>query len=374
MQHIILLGATGSIGASTLDVMARNPDAYQLDGFVFAKNVVRAIQICQTFKPRWAYSPNADACAQLRALGIVDVIDVAELGERVSQSHVDRVVAAITGFAGLSTLIDTIKAGKTILLANKESLVSAGALVMPLVERYSATLLPIDSEHNALFQCADGQRGIESMTLTASGGALRDWPLAEIPNATVEQALAHPNWSMGAKVTIDSATMMNKGLELVEAKWLFNLAPDQLDVLIHPQSVIHSLVNFIDGTSLAQLGHPDMRVPIAHALAYPERIASGVARFDLTHGPLEFREMDHQRYPIMQLAWAALASNGTLPTVMNAANEVAVDAFIAGRIRFGDICRVVEQTMAAHQDIAIESLDHINEVDQWARGQAQLEV
>ncbi|NVK32678.1 MAG: 1-deoxy-D-xylulose-5-phosphate reductoisomerase [Gammaproteobacteria bacterium] len=374
MQHIVLLGATGSIGASTLDVMARNPDAYQLDGFVFSKNVARAIQICQTFKPRWAYSPDLDARAQLEALGIVEVIDVTEVGERVSRSHVDRVVAAITGFAGLNTLIDAIKAGKTILLANKESLVSAGALVMPLVKRYGATLLPIDSEHNALFQCADGQRGIESMSLTASGGALRDWPLAEIPNATVKQALAHPNWSMGAKVTIDSATMMNKGLELVEAKWLFNLAPDQLDVLIHPQSVIHSLVNFVDGTSLAQLGHPDMRVPIAHALAYPERVASGVARFDLTSGSLEFREMDHLRYPIMSLAWAALASNGTLPTVMNAANEVAVDAFIAGRIRFGDICRVVEQTMGSHQDIAIESLDHINEVDQWARGQAQLEI
>jgi 1-deoxy-D-xylulose-5-phosphate reductoisomerase len=283
-------------------------------------------------------------------------------------------VAALVGSRGLRPTLAAIRAGKKIALANKETLVTAGHIVTAEAEKAGVPLLPVDSEHSAIFQCLNGERHEEVLRiiLTASGGAFRDWTREELAGATVEQALKHPNWSMGAKVTIDSATLMNKGLEVIEAHWLFGLPYNQIDVLIHPQSIIHSLVEFQDGAMMAQLGTPDMKVPIQYALSYPNRLPLKTERLDLVKlARLDFREPDLTRYPCLRMAFEAGQAGGTMPTVLNAANEVAVDRFLKGACPFLAIEEIVERTLEAHRPVALPSLEEIEEADRWARAFAE---
>ncbi len=385
IQQITVLGATGSIGVSTLDVLARHPERYA----VFALTADRKWQIlatqCLEHNPRYAVlndETSALALAQeLRRQGCkTEVLQGADaLAQVASHDDVHVVMAAIVGAAGLLPTLAAVKAGKKVLLANKEALVMAGGLFTRAVAEHGATLLPIDSEHNAIFQClpnhranylADGLQssGVRKILLTASGGPFRNTPLADLKSVTPEQACAHPNWSMGQKISVDSATMLNKGLELIEACWLFNTRPEQVQVVIHPQSVIHSMVEYVDGSVLAQLGNPDMRTPIAHALAWPERIASGVASLDIiATARLDFLAPDYERFPCLALAQQAAVRAATAPTILNAANEIAVAAFLQRRIRFDQIAYVIASVLDKQEVIEPDSLALVIASDQLAR-------
>lgn len=380
-QQITVLGATGSIGLSTLDVIARHPDRYQVFGLSGYSRIAELLALCVLHRPRVAVVPDERAARQLqadlRAAGLSTEVLVGEEGlcQIASASEVDAVMASIVGAAGLRPTLAAVNAGKKILLANKEALVMTGALFMQAVRRSGSVLLPIDSEHNAIFQCLpqDFARGlapvgVRRILLTASGGPFRETPLAELENVTPDQACAHPNWSMGRKISVDSASMMNKGLEMIEACWLFDARPDQVEVVIHPQSVIHSLVDYIDGSVLAQLGNPDMRTPISNALAWPERIESGVAPLDLfAVARLDFQRPDEQRFPCLRLAREAAMAGNSAPAMLNAANEVAVAAFLEGRIRYPQIACVIEDVLNAEPVIAVDELEAVFAADARAR-------
>jgi 1-deoxy-D-xylulose-5-phosphate reductoisomerase len=388
-QQITVLGATGSIGVNTLDVIARHPDRYQ----VFALTADRRWQLlatqCLTHKPRYAVLNDATAALELerelhRQGSSTQVLQGVEALNSVSGHElVDTVMAAIVGAAGLLPTLAAVKAGKKVLLANKEALVMAGGLFTRAVAEHGAVLLPIDSEHNAIFQCLPNHRsdylvsgpescGVRKILLTASGGPFRDTPIADLAKVTPAQACAHPNWSMGQKISVDSATMLNKGLELIEACWLFNMRPHQVQVVIHPQSVIHSMVEYIDGSVLAQLGNPDMRTPIAHALAWPERIESGVSSLDLISiARLDFNSPDYQRFPGLRLAQHAAEVCGTAPAFLNAANEVAVAAFLQQKIRFDQIPKVIDHVLSRLSSVEPESLAHVQQADAEARALSQ---
>ncbi|KIV60524.1 1-deoxy-D-xylulose 5-phosphate reductoisomerase [Pseudomonas sp. FeS53a] len=380
-----MLGGTGSIGLSTLDVIARHPQRYEVFAISGFSRLTELQALCIRHRPRFAVVPDVSAARVLQDVLISAGLDTrvlsgeAGLCEIAAHPDVDAVMAAIVGAAGLRPTLAAVEAGKRVLLANKEALVMSGALFIQAVRRHGAVLLPIDSEHNAIFQCLPGdygrglaQVGVRRILLTASGGPFRETPLDALANVTPEQACAHPNWSMGRKISVDSASMMNKGLELIEACWLFDAAPSQVEVVIHPQSVIHSLVDYVDGSVLAQLGNPDMRTPIAHALAWPERVDSGVAPLDLFRvGRLDFQEPDEGRFPCLRLARQAAEAGGSAPAMLNAANEVAVAAFLGRRIRFTEIASIIDQVLNREAALAVESLDAVVEADARARAAAQ---
>jgi 1-deoxy-D-xylulose-5-phosphate reductoisomerase len=397
-KFVTVLGATGSIGASTLDVIARHPDRYRVFALTANTGVGKLLPLIELFQPQYAVLRDADAAAQLRAHlrdkngrdqePATEVLSGCEgLIQVAADPKVDVVVAAIVGAAGLEPTMAAVRADKQILLANKETLVMAGHLFMAAVAASKAVLLPVDSEHNAIFQCLPaayqnrtngqdgtggqhglGAVGVRKILLTGSGGPFRNTPLSEFVSITPAQAIAHPNWSMGPKISVDSATMMNKGLELIEACWLFDARPEQVQIVIHPQSVIHSMVEYSDGSILAQLGNPDMRTPIAHALAWPERITSGVGSLDLiAQARLDFQAPDEQRFPCLRLAAEAMRRGGSAPAVLNAANEIAVAAFLAGELRFIDIPVLIEQVMADVPAVEPHSLTDVQNADRDAR-------
>lgn len=393
MKQLTILGSTGSIGCSTLDVVRHNPDHFRVIALVAGKNVSRMVEQCLEFSPRYAVmDDDASACLLNDALkqqgsqtevlsGQQAACDMAALDE------VDQVMAAIVGAAGLLPTLAAIRAGKTILLANKESLVTCGRLFMDAVKHSKARLLPVDSEHNAIFQSmpqpiqhnlgyADlEQNGVMSVLLTGSGGPFRETPLHELVSMTPDQACRHPNWSMGRKISVDSATMMNKGLEYIEARWLFNASARQMEVLIHPQSVIHSMVRYQDGSVLAQLGEPDMRTPIAHTMAWPNRVASGVAPLDFCKlSALTFSAPDYQRYPCLKLAMEAFEQGQAATTALNAANEIVVAAFLAEEIRFTDIADLNLAVLEQMDLKEPQSVDDVLRVDAIAREVARKQV
>jgi 1-deoxy-D-xylulose-5-phosphate reductoisomerase len=381
LRVVSLLGATGSIGDSTLDVIARHPQRYAVGALAAHRQWEKLAILCERFRPEVVAMLDVDAARALaRALagrGLPTRVLAGEEGMCAAATlpAADTVLAAIVGAAGLAPTLAAARAGKRILLANKEALVIGGAAFMAAVAAGGATLLPIDSEHNAIFQCLPPgydrrpeAAGVRRILLTASGGPFRTRDPAELAGVSPAEACAHPNWSMGRKISVDSATMMNKGLEVIEAHWLFGVAPDSIEVVIHPQSVIHSLVEYVDGSVLAQLGHPDMRTPIAQALAFPDRIDAGVARLDLARmAGLAFEAPDLARFPCLTLAFDALAAGGTAPAVLNAANEVAVAAFLAGRIRFTEIAAACADTLARAAVRPLGTLDDALAADGDAR-------
>jgi len=385
MIGLTVLGSTGSIGMSTLDVVARHPDRYRVVALSANREVEKLARQCLQFNPEYAVLADPDLLSELRerlrghALRTRLLGGVEGLQEIAALSQVDYVMAAIVGAAGLIPVLAAARSGKRILLANKEALVVAGRLFMLEVESHGALVLPIDSEHNAVFQCMPGkfrggleQVGVRRILLTASGGPFRTASREEIENATPARACAHPNWDMGRKISVDSATMMNKGLEVIEACWLFHTSSDRIEVVLHPQSVIHSLVEYCDGSVLAQLGNPDMRTPIAHALAWPERIESGVGSLDLfSVARLDFEPPDLQRFPCLELAYQAIRMGGSTPAVLNAANEVAVLAFLQERMRFTAIPEVIERTMLSVPADDCTSLSELLELDAEARVRAE---
>jgi 1-deoxy-D-xylulose-5-phosphate reductoisomerase len=387
-MNITILGSTGSIGTSTLDVVARHPDKFSIVALTANSHVDLLFRQCQQFKPRYAVLLDEAAAIQLRqrvreaGLSTEVLSGVAALEQVVVLPEVDAVMAAIVGAAGLRPTLAAAHAGKKILLANKETLVMAGNVFMDAVRASGSTLLPIDSEHNAIFQALPrgyngdlAANGVRRILLTASGGPFRNIPLGELHNVTPEQACAHPNWVMGRKISVDSASMMNKGLEVIEAHWLFNASADDIQVVIHPQSVIHSLVEYVDGSLLAQLGNPDMRTPIAYGLAYPERIDAGVAPLDLFKvATLNFVAPDFERFPCLALAYQALRAAGTAPAVLNAANEVAVAAFLDKQISFLSIPRVIEAVLDALPVSTVGCLDDVLGADAEARRAAQQQI
>jgi 1-deoxy-D-xylulose-5-phosphate reductoisomerase len=384
-RNIAILGATGSIGGSTLDVIARHPDRFAVTALCANRRWEALLELVRRFRPPYAALLDGAAAAELAAAVKRDGLSTRVLqGEAglctiAALPEADTVVAAIVGAAGLGSTLAAARAGKRILLANKETLVLAGALFIEAVREGGATLLPIDSEHNAIFQCLPptaardvGALGVRRILLTASGGPFRTTPKDELVHVTPDAACAHPNWRMGRKISVDSATMMNKGLEVIEAHWLFGAAIDAIEVVIHPQSVIHSLVEYVDGSVLAQLGNPDMRTPIAQALAWPGRIEAGVVPLDLARiGALDFAAPDGERFPCLGLAYAALRDGGVATAVLNAANEVAVAAFLDGRIGFPDIAMVCEQTLESAAQGPVRSLDDALAADAEARRAAQ---
>jgi 1-deoxy-D-xylulose-5-phosphate reductoisomerase len=384
MKRIVLLGATGSIGDSTLDVVARHPERFEVVALAAHSNAAKLRELCRRFRPRYAALGDADAARELQDLLRDDGVRTEVLGGAdalvtvASLPEADTVLAAIVGAAGLAPTLAAARAGKRILLANKEALVMGGPLFMDAVAQGGATLLPIDSEHNAIFQClpADyasnpSRAGVRRILLTASGGPFRTRALAELASVTPDEACAHPNWSMGRKISVDSATMMNKGLEVIEAHFLFGASPDAIEVVVHPQSVIHSLVEYVDGSVLAQLSHPDMRTPIANALAYPERVDAGVPKLELARlAALVFEPPDFTRFACLRLAYDALREGGTAPAALNAANETAVAAFLAGRARFTDIASACEAAMMRTPRRALATLDDAREADAQARSYA----
>ncbi len=385
MQHITILGATGSIGVSTLDVLARHPERYRVYALTAHRRVEELAAQCERFKPEVAVVGSANAAQalsiMLREKGVKTAVEYGEaaLCAVASASGCDAVMAAIVGAAGLAPTLAAARAGKKVLLANKEALVMSGRLFMDAVAQSGATLLPIDSEHNAIFQClpaeyhrAPEQHGVAKVLLTASGGPFLKRAVDTLESVTPEEAVAHPNWVMGRKISVDSATMMNKGLEVIEAHWLFGAAAEQIEVVIHPQSVIHSMVSYVDGSVLAQLGNPDMRTPIAHALAYPERIKSGVAALDLAQvGQLVFQRPDFARFPCLKLAYDALLAAGSAPAILNAANEVAVEAFLNRKIGFRAIDNVIARVMDRVPHGEAGDVEALLEQDRLAREAAQ---
>ncbi len=386
MIGVTILGATGTIGINTLSVLQQHPEQYTVIALTAQRNVEVLFQQCLQYHPRYAVMVEKAAAQQLQqclqSVGSkTEVLAGAEHLATVAQlPEVGVVMAAIVGGAGLVPTLAAAQAGKRVLLANKEALVMSGQLFMDAIHQHHAELLPIDSEHNAIFQCLPAPdlqnspnfhlnaSGVQKILLTASGGPFRNYPLEKLSEVTPEQACAHPTWNMGRKISVDSATMMNKGLEVIEACWLFAARSEQVEVVLHPQSVIHSMVAYVDGSVLAQLGNPDMRTPIAHALAYPQRINSGVKPLNLLEiAKLEFMEMDFKRFPCLALAYQALRTGGTATTILNAANEIAVAAFLERRLKFTQIAIVIEQTLEQLTVQAAESLAVILETDQLAR-------
>ena len=381
MRTLTLLGATGSIGDSALDVVARHPDRFTVAALAAHRNGAKLLALCRRFRPRVAALHDADAASVLaRALAAESiptrvVAGAAGLVEVASLPEADTVLAAIVGAAGLPATLAAARAGKRILLANKEALVIGGRLFMEAVDAGSATLVPIDSEHNAVHQCLPplyarrpDAAGIRRILLTASGGPFHPHPNVDFDGVTPEQACMHPNWSMGRKISVDSATMMNKGLEVIEAHWLFGIAPSRIEVVVHRQSIVHSLVEYVDGSVLAQLSHPDMRTPIAHALGAPDRLESGAVPLDLARlAALTFEAPDRDRFPCIGLAYDALAADAGAPAALSAANEVAVAAFLAGRARFSDIPRACSAALERRTPRAIATLDDALAADAEAR-------
>jgi len=386
VQNVAILGATGTIGMQTLDVMSQHPQRFNVFALTANSNVKGMFDLCEQYAPQYAVMLQAQAAteldAQLKAVGINTTVLYGEqaLVDIAAHAEVDTVMAAIVGAAGLLPAMAAARSGKRILLANKETLVMAGNLFMRAVEEGGATLLPIDSEHNAIFQVMPNQRakslekmGIKRVLLTASGGPFRNASLDDMSTVTREQALNHPNWVMGPKITIDSATMMNKGLEVIEAHWLFNASADQIDVVVHPQSIIHSMVEYNDGSVLAQLGNPDMRTPIAYGLGFPNRLESGVSSLDLVKiGRLDFLPPDFERFPCLRLAYDALRAGGTAPAILNAVNEIAVEAFLADRIGFMDIPSMIASVLATSVIEEVVSIEQLTKVDTEARQAANL--
>lgn len=381
MQRITILGSTGSIGVSTLDVIARHPDKYAAHALTAHTRVEELAVQCKQFRPRVAVVGTAEAAKRLAALLREQGSDTeVAYGEEslcavAASGDCHAVMAAIVGAAGLAPTLAAAKAGKKVMLANKEALVMSGQLFMDAVAENHATLLPIDSEHNAIFQClpqdyqrAPARHGVSKILLTASGGPFLKRPVDTLESVTPEEAVAHPNWVMGRKISVDSATMMNKGLEVIEAHWLFGASASQIEVVIHPQSMIHSMVSYVDGSVLAQLGNPDMRTPIAHALAFPDRIVSGVAPVDLVKiGQLHFHAPDFDRFPCLKLAYHALEQGGSAPAVLNAANEVAVEAFLERRIGFRVVDHLIARVMDAMPSCQISDIETLLEQDRRAR-------
>jgi len=378
---VTVLGATGSIGVSTLDVLARHRDRYRVVALTAHRQIDRLYEQCLAHRPQYAVMVESHAAQQLadrlkKVAPEITVLDgVAGLEYVASLPHTDHVMAAIVGAAGLAPTLAAARAGKRVLLANKEALVMSGQLFMDELRLSGAELLPIDSEHNAIFQCMPpgferglGNVGVSHILLTASGGPFRRTPLEQLAHVTPEQAVAHPNWSMGRKISVDSATMMNKGLEVIEACWIFNTTPDHIQVVLHPQSVIHSMVQYVDGSVLAQMGNPDMRTPIAHALAWPQRMASGVANLDLfSVARLDFEPADKVRFPCLRLAFEAMRAGGTAPAILNAANEVAVEAFLNRRIAFTAIAETIERTLELLTPRSADQLSTVLSDDARAR-------
>jgi 1-deoxy-D-xylulose-5-phosphate reductoisomerase len=378
VKAITLLGSTGSIGTQTLDIVASHPDEFRIVGLAAGRNIPLLAEQIRQFHPEIVAIADATLLSELRdaiadilpqpilVAGESGVVEVAAYGEAQA------VVTGIVGCAGLLPTIAAIKAGKDIALANKETLIAGGPVVLPLIEQYGVKLLPADSEHSAIFQCLQGvpQGGLKRIILTASGGAFRDWPVEKLATVTVADALKHPNWSMGRKITVDSATLMNKGLEVIEAHYLFGVDYDAIDIVIHPQSIIHSLIEVQDTSVLAQLGWPDMRLPLLYAMSWPARIATNWEPLDLVKaGDLTFRKPDHAKYPCMQLAYDVGRAGGCLPAVLNAANEQAVALFLEEKITFLDIPKVIESACDRFQarNIAQPTLEDILESDRWAR-------
>lgn len=390
MQNVTILGSTGTIGLQTLDVIARHASEYKVFALAANSNVDSLLKQCLQFKPEIAVLLDEKAAVDLRAklkshqCKTEIISGMTGLEQVSSDAQVDIVMAAIVGAAGLRPAMAAARSGKRILLANKETLVMAGSLFMDAVKKGGATLLPIDSEHNAIFQvmplagandlaCGDIDKiGVKKIILTASGGPFRKYTQEQLANVTPELALKHPNWVMGAKITIDSATLMNKGLEVIEAHWLFTAKPSQIEVVVHPQSIIHSMVEYIDGSILAQMGNPDMRTPIAYALGYPKRIASGVASLNLLEiAKLEFEAPDVKRFPCLQLAYDALEAGGTAPAILNAVNELAVAAFLNKQIHFLDIATIIEKALNSIESGPVTSLEQLIAVDEAARSFAR---
>lgn len=377
LKKLSILGSTGSIGTQTLDVVAHDPERYEVVGLSAGANVDLLIEQAKKFKPAivsLATKEAADAARPHLPAGTTVTYGEEGLIEVAAATDADIVVTAIMGSRGLPATLAAIDAGKTIGLANKETLVTAGHIVMDRAKQRGVTILPIDSEHSAIFQCLNGEnrRSVKQITLTASGGSFRDRSREQLKGVTVAEALNHPNWAMGAKITIDSATMVNKGLEVIEARWLFDVTYDQIDVIIHPESIIHSYVEFSDHSIIAQLGMPDMRVPIQYALSYPERNATPTNRLNLAEiGKLHFREMDFVRYPCLRLAFECGRLGQSAPAAFNAANEVAVARFLNGEITFLDIERILETVINKHEVTNINDLQMIAEVDTWARRMAE---
>jgi 1-deoxy-D-xylulose-5-phosphate reductoisomerase len=381
IQQVTILGATGTIGTQTLDVISQHRERFKVFALTASTNVNGLFELCLIHKPRYAVMLSSEAASalssQLKQAGLATEVLQGEdaLSDVASHQDVDVVMAAIVGAAGLHPAMAAARAGKRILLANKETLVLAGNLFMQAVIDGGATLLPIDSEHNAIFQVMPHQRtriladmGVKRILLTASGGPFRNASIEQLHNVTRAQALNHPNWVMGPKITIDSATMMNKGLEVIEAHWLFNASSAQIEVVVHPQSVIHSMVEYNDGSVLAQLGNPDMRTPIAYGLGYPQRLTSGVSSLDLLKiGRLDFCAPDRKMFPCLRLAYEALDAGGTAPAILNAANEVAVEAFLANQIGFMDIPALIESVLTASSIEAVTSIPQLVDVDTRAR-------
>jgi 1-deoxy-D-xylulose-5-phosphate reductoisomerase len=382
IKHVTILGSTGSIGVNTLDVIRAHPDRFKVAALTAGKQIDRLAQQCAEFKPAIAVVADADGAARLKQILLDQKMNTQVLYgpqallSAVTDSGCDTVMAAIVGAAGLVPTLAAAKAGKRVLLANKEALVMSGNLFMQAMKQGGGELLPIDSEHNAIFQCLPPQfsktpnpsLGVEELWLTASGGPFRDTPLEQLGGSTPDQACAHPNWVMGRKISVDSATMMNKGLEVIEAFWLFGLPLEKIKVLIHPQSVVHSMVRYRDGSVIAQLGQPDMRTPIAYGLAWPERIEAGVAQLNLTQlAALSFAEPDLARFPCLSLAFAAAKAGGTAPTVLNAANEIAVAAFLNEGMPYLDISSVVDKTLNAMPVSGADSIEYILDIDIQAR-------
>ena len=378
MKSLSILGSTGSIGLSTLDVVRQHPGRFRVTGLAEGHDVDLLARQIGEFGPEIVSVRDEASARRLESLLGPDKPEIhwgvdgaAAVG---AAEGADMVVSAIVGAAGLKPTVSAIRAGKDIALANKETLVVAGAFIMDLVREHGVTLLPVDSEHSAIFQSLSGHRSedIRRIVLTASGGPFRNTPAEELKTVGPEQALKHPQWDMGAKITIDSATLMNKGLEVIEAHWLFNMPADRIGVVVHPQSIIHSMVEYIDGCVMAQLGTPDMRAPIAYAIAWPERCESGIETLDLTEiGSLTFEEPDTERFPALQLAFEALKAGRTCPAVLNAANEIAVAAFLEKRIGFVDIPALVDRTLQAHEPFTPSSLEEYLEADAWARETAR---
>jgi 1-deoxy-D-xylulose-5-phosphate reductoisomerase len=388
MQNVVILGATGSIGASTLSVMSAQTQRYSVYGLVANTNVDKMLALCLAHRPVIAHMVNKQAAMRLKAalpshLSVTVTTGEDALIDLVTSNQTHTVMAAIVGAAGLLSTFAAVKAGKRVLLANKEALVMSGALFMDACRQSGATLLPVDSEHNAIFQCLPetvqtnlghcslDAAGVSSILLTGSGGPFLTAPLESLAKVTPAQACKHPNWSMGPKISVDSATMMNKGLEFIEARWLFNPRAEQLKVVVHPQSVIHSMVQYRDGSVLAQMGNPDMRTPIAHCLSYPQRITSGVEALDFFKlGDLSFCEADIARFPCLHLAMQACEHGQEATTVLNAANEVAVDAFLAGQIGFTQIADINESCLAQVSQSSLKSIEDILQLDSLTRQHA----
>lgn len=386
MKGICILGSTGSIGVSTLDVVSRHPDRYKAVALTANSNLDRLLDQCVAHQPAYAVILDETKARELRirlkeaGLGGINVLSGVKALEKVAiLPEVDRVMAAIVGAAGLLPTLAAARAGKTVLLANKEALVMSGPIFMREVVKSGAQLLPVDSEHNAIFQCMPtdyhaGRRApeVRHILLTASGGPFLNKPLEGLTEVTPDQACAHPNWVMGRKISVDSATMMNKGLEVIEACLLFNMSPEHIRVVVHPQSVIHSMVDYVDGTVLAQMGNPDMRIPIAHALAWPDRVDSGAEPLDLFQvGGLSFQPPDMRRFPCLRLAYEAARTGGIMPAVLNAANEIAVAAFLDMRIRFTSIPTIIEHCMQSVVPRPADSLEEILEGDRDSRRTAE---